>query len=534
MTDPTAIKETTVEWIDKNETDLVEFEQKIWDYHETAWREYQSAKAYVELLRDHGFEVEEGSGGMPTAFTAEWGEGDPVLATFAEYDAVPANSQRREPTEEPRDELHPYAAGHTDPHSVLGVGALGGILATKAAMEEYDLGGRLRFYGEPAEKVCGSKPIHAAKGYFNDHDASISYHPWRTNSVVWETSWWGYWSVVFTFEADEPHEWAPPDLVPSDELHAQARSPGALDAACLMYTNTKYTKEAMFPSTGLWSMSEYMMSGGQKTSDNLTPRIAQIQYGWRSPSLDIQKRIHDILRNNARHAANIADCTVSERIVTKNRVGLPNKEMANLAYENLKRVGAPEHNEEAKEFGRMIQEDLDIEPMDEPFNEGVEQLADPQEYEQRVRSNLPDWQQHFMSDDYVEYTWHAPTARVYVGRPRMRSPSSEYSYPEWAYNALGSIPEVTKPGMLTASKTIAGTFVDLLTDPNQLAAAQAEFEERTGGGIGGDNWLPPLLDEDFVPPTDLPWPEYVETPRGREWSLATPNKEVGFGEELTD
>jgi aminobenzoyl-glutamate utilization protein B len=172
--------------------------------------------------------------------------------------------------------------------------------------------------------------------------------------------------------------------------------------------------------------------------------------------------------------------------------------------------------------------------MDDPFNEGLEELVDPETYERRVRRNLPDWQRHFMSDDYVEYTWHAPTARLYVGRPALAPPSEDYSYPEWTYNALGGVPEVTKPGMLTASKTVAGTFVDLLCDPDRLAAAQAEFEERTGGGVGGDDWLPPLLDEEFVPPTDLPWPEYVETPRGREWSLPTPHEEVGFGEELTD
>jgi aminobenzoyl-glutamate utilization protein B len=229
----------------------------------------------------------------------------------------------------------------------------------------------------------------------------------------------------------------------------------------------------------------------------------------------------------------VADCTVSERVVTKNRVGLPNREMATLAYENLELAGPPEHGEEAREFGREIQRNLDIEPMEDPFNEGLEALVEPEEYERRVRRNLPDWQERFISDDYVEYTWHAPTARVYVGRPRMRPPDPSYSYPEWAYNALGGVPEVTRPGMFVASKTVAGTFLDLLLDPDRLAAATAEFEERTGGGVGGSEWVGPLVDDDFVPPTDLPWPEYVETVRGREWSLPTPDPEAGFGERLT-
>ncbi len=41
----------------------------IFDLGETAWREYDSAAWYVDRLRREGFSVEEGSGGMPTAFS---------------------------------------------------------------------------------------------------------------------------------------------------------------------------------------------------------------------------------------------------------------------------------------------------------------------------------------------------------------------------------------------------------------------------------------------------------------------------------
>ena len=40
-------------------------------------------------------------------------------------------------------------------------------------MERHGLRATLRLFGEPAEKVCGSKPIHAAKGYYDDLDARI-------------------------------------------------------------------------------------------------------------------------------------------------------------------------------------------------------------------------------------------------------------------------------------------------------------------------------------------------------------------------
>jgi aminobenzoyl-glutamate utilization protein B len=520
-------KEHALKWVDDNEEWLSEFHEEIWEYAEPAWREYETVDAYVELLRDEGFEVEEGSGDMPTAFVAEYshGSGEPVIATYAEYDAVPENNQKPVPRKEPRDGYHPYAAGHTDPHSALGVGALGGALATKSALEEFDVDGKIRLFGEPAEKVCGSKPVHAAKGYFDENDAHISFHPYSTNTALWDTHSGSYWNIVFEFEAENPQEWSERDLIPqSGTSHAEARCPGAIDAVCLMYTNTKYTKEAMFPHTGTWTLNEYIMTAGQKTSDNLTPRISQIQYSFRSPTLDIQERILDVLRNNAQQAADATSCTVNERWVAKTRIGLANHAITQLTYNNLELVGAPEYDEEAREFGRQIQENLGMEPMDDPFDEGAQQLLPPQEYEKKQRKSLPEWQDNFSSDDYVDYTWHAPTVRLYTGRPRLKPPEDdpEYSYPEWTYNALGGVPEVIDPGTFVGSKTIAATMLDLMTKPEALARAQEEFEERTGGGVGGDDWVPPLLSEDYIPPVDLPWPEYVEREGEREWYMPTP------------
>ncbi len=120
MPDHDAIRTAALDWIAANQDRLSAFNARIWAHAEPAWREYRSARDYVELLRGEGFAVEEGSGGMPTAFVATWGQGGPVLASFSEYDAVPGNSQQVVPYRAPREGVHPYAAGHTDPHSVLG------------------------------------------------------------------------------------------------------------------------------------------------------------------------------------------------------------------------------------------------------------------------------------------------------------------------------------------------------------------------------------------------------------------------------
>ena len=529
MTTVYEAKQDAIDWVDANRDTLSEFDLEIWRYAEPAWREYKSAKAYVDLLRRHGFAVEEGSGEMPTAFMATWGDSGPVIGSYAEYDAVPGNSQEPVPYTSPRAGLHPYAAGHTDPHSMLGVAALTGVLAAKSAFERHGLKGTLRFFGEPAEKVCGSKPVHAAKGYYDGVDAFFCYHPLaNNNTVTWETHCGSYWSAVFTFECSRPERWAAEHASPrtSEEAassHITARVPGAIDALCLMYTMTKYTKEAVFPHTGTWTLNEFILAGGDATSDNLPPRFAQIQYSWRSPTLEIQEQIWRVLESNAKHAAAVAGCEAYVQWVTKTRVGLANNALAGLTYRNMELIGAPSYSEEGREFGRQIQRNLGLEPMTNPFPDSGERLKAPQTHEAELRDLLPSWQQNFTSDDYVEYSWHAPTVRLFTTRPTLSLPHPGYVYPAWVYNAIGGRPELVDPGMFLAAKTIAASILDLVTRPETLAAARAEFEVRTGGGVGGSRWVAPLLPKDFSPPVDLRWPEYITTSRGDEWWIPTPN-----------
>ena len=70
-----------------------------------------------------------------------------------------------------------------------------------------------------------------------------------------------------------------------------------------------------------------------------------------------------------------------------------------------------------------------------------------------------------------------------------------------------------------ASRTVGLTAVDLLTCPDLLAAANEEFVQRTGGGVGGEHWVAPLCDYD--PPLNFRWPEYVTTARGEDWCIPT-------------
>ena len=519
-------KQHAMDWVTKHKQQLSDWNQTIWHYGETAWREYKSAEWYVKRLREEGFEVEEGSGGMPTAFCATWQNGEgPTIGGYAEYDAVPGNCQAADTVERPRDGLSKYAGGHTDPHSALGIGSLGGFLAAKATMEKYNIKGKLKFFGEPAEKVRGSKPIHAARGYYDDLDAAISFHPFYMlplcNTTRWDTHCAVAYSVMYTFTCDEPETWLSSSAdSPIPASHAAARAPGATDAVVNMYSLSKMYKEHMLSNNMGWSINETILNTGQATADNIPGQMSQIYYFIRVPDIEMAEKVVQVLDQNAASAAKAAHCNWKREWVTKSRGGLKNHTLAKATYENLEIAGAPQFDGEAVKVAREILQNLGFEPMDKPFLDEIETLIPPQEAEKKLREVLPSWQENFTSDDYTEYCWHAPTVRLYIGRPALKSPKPGYVYPAWVMNALGGIRACIDPMIVSASKTVGMTIVDLLTKPDLLKKAQDEFKERTGGGIGGTKWQPPLCDYD--PPIHYRWPEYVTTRRGREeWVIPT-------------
>ena len=88
-------------------------------------------------------------------------------------------------------------------------------------------------------------------------------------------------------------------------------------------------------------------------------------------------------------------------------------------------------------------------------------------------------------------------------------------YPDWVMNALGGIPETINPMIFTASKTIALSFLKILKNPKILKEAEIEFKKRTGGGINGKHWIPPLCD--YKPPFKYGWPDYFLTKNKKKW-----------------
>jgi aminobenzoyl-glutamate utilization protein B len=335
------------------------------------------------------------------------------------------------------------------------------------------------------------------------------------NTARWDTHCGPYYAVIYEFLCEEPENWlreAARDAAgaPIPAAHTSARAPGANDAVVAMYSLSKMMREHMLPHTGTWTLNETILASGQATADNLAAQMAMIMYAARAPDVLMLKKILAVLDRNAGAAAAAAHCTVRRHWVSKSKPGLANHAMAEITYGNLERAGAPRYDEEAVQVAQALQKELGLAPMADPFAEALGELVPPQEAERRLRRDLPAWQTHHTSDDYTDMTWFAPTARFYVGRAVLKAPPG-FAYPDWALNALGGIPATIDPTVATAAKTIAGTILDLMTDREALTRAQAEFRGRKDAAGDPGPWC------DYDPPIDFPWPEYVETPRGREW-----------------
>ena len=510
-----AAQTSAMKWIETAQDDLSASCAQIFDFAEPAWREYRSAAWYVERLRAEGFTVEEGSGGMPTAFCAEWFNGDgPVVGMYAEYDAVPGNGQAAAPHEAPREGLSVHVAGHSDPHSALGISGLGGLLATKAAMEHHGIKGGLRFTGEPAEKVRGSKPIHAAAGYYDGLAGMLSFHPLYMmplcNTVRWDTHCGAAFSMIYRFICDAPHLFGAKDGAPIPQSHSDIRAPGANDALVMMYSQARMLRDSMASHVGGWSISESIISTGQATADNLPAGLAELQYMMRMPTVEMAEQITARLDALAENVAVLAGCRVEKHWVCKSRPGLANHAMATLVWEQIQEVGAPVWDKEAKALMRQVQENCGVTPDADPILPACEELISPQAAEAILRESLPPNQRNSTSDDYTDMTWHAPTARFYIARPALKGGP----YPAWALNALGGMPQTIDPMVQVAAKVLSCSALRLLEDDTARDAAMAEFTARKAGED-----IPPLCD--YPSPHTFKWPEYVQTVRGHDWHIPT-------------
>ena len=162
-------------------SEIEEHVRRLWAEPELPLMEVRAAGALTDWLRGHGFELERGTCGIPTAFAARFGRGEgPVIGLLAEYDALPGQGNLAVPYRAPDG----HGAGHACGHNQLGPAQVGAAIAARAAMERLGLEGTLVVLGCPAEELLWGKVALLDRGGFAGIDALLTSHADYQNGAL--------------------------------------------------------------------------------------------------------------------------------------------------------------------------------------------------------------------------------------------------------------------------------------------------------------------------------------------------------------
>lgn len=157
------LKASVISEIDARRHQLSELSLKIHSKPELAFQEVQAVTWLTEYLKENGFSIEQGICGLSTAFKGSYGQGKPVIAILAEYDALPK-------------------LGHACGHNLIAAGAVAAGVASKPAVDRF--GGSILIIGTPGEELYGGKVIMANRGAFDGVDMAMMVHPDVKNTAT--------------------------------------------------------------------------------------------------------------------------------------------------------------------------------------------------------------------------------------------------------------------------------------------------------------------------------------------------------------
>lgn len=460
---PAGATASVMRWIEDHARAITDISDRLWIYAEPPLREHRSAAWLVRALREAGFTVKCGVAGMPTAFVATFGEGAPCIATIAEYEAVEDSSQMPVPYPQP---VLPGLGGCYDMHHGLAAGAIGAALAAAHAMKQHDLRGTLKVFGTPAEKTAIGKNLMAQAGLFEGLDACVSWHPSN------ETSSDRFISQQIRCNNQTSHTFTGVSAYNATPWGAR----NAHHAAELMDVAVQYIKDTIVPVSSLPTISSVLDRAHVNHAVSSIPGTARSIYVSRALTRQENEQIQQRIFDCANAAALALGVTVRNEVITGTWESIPNFTLARLAHAHIERIGAPAFTAADIAYGQLLQRTLGHAVSDSPF--GDMSIVPPGT--RPVRNVMA-------TTDTTAFCYQCPYAMVttnYLGG---------WGWPNWATISYG-LSNIAHQALLTAARIVSCTLVDLLTQPQALQAAQAEFRERSAGR----GWYSPL------PPGSVP------------------------------
>jgi aminobenzoyl-glutamate utilization protein B len=451
--------------IESMKPEFTRLSDSIWDFAELKFEEQRSSGLLAKALEDNDFSVRRSVAGMDTAFIGESGSGKPVIAFLGEFDALAGMSQTAGIAE--AKPLVEGASGHGCGHNLLGVGSLMAAIALARHLKAHNLSGTVRYYGCPGEEGGSGKTFMVRAGLFDDVDAALTWHPAPFNGVR-STNNLAVLEYFYRFKGVAAHA-----------ANAAHLGRSALDAVELMNVGVNFLREHMPQDCRV----HYAITDTGGRAANVVQAKAEVLYLIRAPempqALDLASRVEKV----ARGAAMMTETEVEIVFDTASTNLLPNITLETAMHENMVALGPIAFDEADVAFARSIQETFSQEAIKSSIR--LYQMKRDVFSNANVDGSSPlhlglrefEGHSHFRagSTDVGDVSWVTPTAQCWA--PAWAIGTNPHT---WQVVAQGKSP-IAHKAMAHAAKTLATTGLSLMTSPDLLAAARAEWLEKTDG-----------------------------------------------------
>jgi aminobenzoyl-glutamate utilization protein B len=418
---------------------------QVFSFGELGFQEVETSKYLTGILRQNGFRIEQPVAGIPTAWTATWGSGKPVIALGSDVDCIPQASQK--PGVAYHDPIIEGAPGHGEGHNSGMPMNITAALALKKVMERERISGTILLWPGIAEELLGAKAHFVRAGVFKDADVVLFAHVGSNLGVSWgDGAGTGLVSVEYSFKGESAHAAAAP-----------WRGRSALDAVELMDVGWNFRREHLRPQ----QRSHYVIPNGGD-QPNVVPPNASVWYYFRELDYEHIKELWDIGDRMSKAAAMMTDTEVSLRVLGSAWPAHMNKVVAETMYANITTVGLPKWSADDDKLAVALQHELKVPEV------GLAKEIQPL----RGREKLTDNEKGFGgSDDIGDVSWNVPTVTLNYPANFEAGPGHN-----WA-NGVAMATPIAHKGVLAGAKVQAMTALDLMTRPELVTQAWGYFKD---------------------------------------------------------
>jgi aminobenzoyl-glutamate utilization protein B len=433
--------------VEKNAVLGQQINDMLFSFAELGFQEVETFNYLTQLLEKEGFKIEKGISGVPTAWTATWGSGKPVIALGSDIDCIPKASQK--PGVAYHDPIVEGAPGHGEGHNS---GQALNIIS--ALMEREKMSGTLMLWPGVAEELVATKAYYVRDGYFKNVDACIFTHVGDNLKVGYgDNGYNGVVSVKFNFEGAAAHA-----------AGAPWRGRSALDAVELMDIGWNFRREHL----EVTQRSHYVITDGGD-QPNVVPSKAAVWYYFRERTYPAIKVLFEKGIKTAEGAALMTDTKFTYEILGSAWPAHFNKPLAEAMYSNIKKVGLPVWSAEDQLLAKASQIELKAKKI-----EGLATKLDTMMMPYTVGFENVNGRQLMAigggSDDIADISWAVPTINL-------NYPSNIPGLPghHWS-NAITMATPIAHKGIVTGAKAEAMTLIDLLMKPEILVKAKEYYK----------------------------------------------------------